>query len=1028
MEFRVLGPLHVHDGTGVRPVTSAASRILLSGLLLRCGQPASVAEMSAWLWGSDTAAPNATVRSYVMRLRRALGAAADTLTSHAGGYVLSTDPRHLDAARFTARRDDGCRAMGAGDWATAGTLLDEALAEWRGDALQDVASDQLHAEHAHRLAEQRAQTEEWRVTAKLHLGRHGELISHLYELVAAYPLRETLTEQLMLALYRNGRRADALETFRATRELLVRELGIEPGPALQDTHRKVLAGDEALLWTAPTAAVAVSRPRNDLPRGLADFTGRDAEVLELTAHARGGGPVATVSVIDGMAGVGKTALAMRVAHQLAPYFPDGQLCLDLHGYTPDQEPLPTAQALHRLLTAVGVPDERVAAGPDDRAAQWRAELADRRVLVVLDNAVDAAQVAPLLVGAPGCHMIVTSRQRLYDLDGAHFLSLDVLDAPDAVDLFVRIAGAGRCAGQTAEAFEVVQACGRLPLAVRIAAARLKHRPTWTIRYLLEQLRDCDLVTEHTDAAIGVSYRHLTGAQRYMFCALGLHPGTDIDLWAAAALAGRPPAPARRALEELVDHHMLEQPLPGRFAFHDVLRGHAGRLAADEGIPRTPALARLRDHYRDTAAAAMDLIHPHEHDLRPRAAASTIAFDGPRAAIGWLDGERYNLIDVARQAVAERQPAWAGMLSNMLWRHLETQAHYEDAVTLHHVALRAATDAGDLPGQGDALRHLGKVYFRLSRLDQSVEHLTAALDIARRTGDRVAEAGALGNLANACAERGQLREALRYHQQSAAIDRGSGDRSSLASVYAGIGTTHARLGEYEEAVRHLRHALELNRANPNHLTEGHAHTALGMVFTRTGDTAQAIEHLRHALDIHRTWGFRAGEANSLTSLGMLYARSGDIDLAADHYERAETLYEEIGNRGRQGHAILGIGYARQLAGDHHRAIERYRDALAIGAEIGDRVLETEALNGAGASLRCLDRLDDALHHHTTALAHATEVGARHEEARAHDGIADIHRRRGEDALARTHWEQALDHYRALGAPEAEAVEKQLAASV
>jgi DNA-binding SARP family transcriptional activator len=573
---RILGPLEVFNGQGYQWIGAAKRRALLAALVIHCGRTVSIDQISAELWGgSPPRGAINLIHGYVMRLRRALGDPdARLLVTRSPGYQLAVSPTEIDAGRFGLLAADGLAALRVGDPTSASAKLTEALALWRGPALADVPATPLVQAEAARLEELRLTVLEARVDADLALGRHPGLIVELQALTRDHPLRERLWSQLMLALYRSGRRADALAAYQQVHAVLRDELGIDPTPTLSRLHHQILTTDAVLDRPAATA------PVRQLPARSVVFTGRTAELDRLCERLW----EPAISTIDGMAGVGKTSLAVHAAHRLAPRFGDGQLFLDLHGFTEHAAPISPGDALNRLLRAIGVPGHELPDGVDDRAALLRGRLAGRRMLIVLDNAANEAQVRPLLPGALGCRVLITSRRRLTGLDDAYPISLDVLPEPDAVELFTRIAGQHEPTSQVAE---IVDLCGRLPLAVRIAAARLRARPTWPLAHLAERLRDrAHRLAELDDgersaaAAFRVSYDRLTAAPQGLFRLLGRHSAADIDVPRAAALTGAGPEQAGRLLEDLVDAHLLGQPAPGRYRFPALLADYAATLTSN----------------------------------------------------------------------------------------------------------------------------------------------------------------------------------------------------------------------------------------------------------------------------------------------------------------------------------------------------------------------------------------------------------------------------------------------------------------
>jgi DNA-binding SARP family transcriptional activator len=684
MEFGILGPVEVRvDGRPVA-VTASKPRTLLAALLVHANKVVTATRLIDLLWGEDPpASAKATLQSYVLQLRRLLPSPAGSqdgggvLLTRSPGYLLRVEPERLDLDRFQGLVDAAHQARRDGDPAQAAAHLRQALGLWRGPALCDVNSDTLRWVEAPRLEELRLAALEARIDAELQLGLHASLVGELHALAATHPLRERFAGQLMLALYRCGRQADALEAFAATRRRLVEDLGLEPAQDLQRLHQAILAGDPALhhptaTTDRPGRPVQASQPvPRELPSPVAGFTGRARELqrlgrlLDLTATAAGR-PV-VISAIDGMGGIGKSALAIQAAHQLTDRFPDGQLYVNLHGATPGQPPRTPISALGQLLQWLGLDPAAIPAEAEEAAVRWRSLAAQRRLLILLDNAHSAAQVRPLLPGSPTCAVLVTSRQVLGSLEGAHLVHLDLLPYQQALALLGRLIGRRRVAAEPAAAEEVVRLCGRLPLAVRIAGARLVDRPTWPVRELAGRLTDATRRLEELTAeglAVRAAFDVSLQALRYgsdgidraaaaAFGLLSLPDGPDLGVAAAARLLDQPEPTTQALLERLVDAHLLQTPQPGRYQFHDLVRLHARQHATHQQPEqeRLDALTRLFGFYTATAWRTLALIRPRDHRLAttdPRWSDGAPPFAGVLAALGWLEAERANLLSAITQ--------------------------------------------------------------------------------------------------------------------------------------------------------------------------------------------------------------------------------------------------------------------------------------------------------------------------------------------------------------------------------------------
>ncbi|MFE2107815.1 ATP-binding protein [Kitasatospora sp. NPDC059463] len=686
-----------------------------------------------------------------------------------------------------------------------------------------------------------------------------------------------------------------------------------------------------------------------LPYAVADFTGRRGEVDRLLALAAGPGGARArplvISAIDGMAGVGKTALAVHVGHALAGRFPDGQLFVDLRGFTPGQRPLDPGAALASLLRAVGVSETALPSATEERAQLWRSRAADRRYLVVLDNAVDTEQVRPLIPGGPHCLVLVTSRRRLPGLDGAVGVSLDVLGHDEAVELFARVAGRDRVAGHAAVVDEIVTLCGRLPLALRIAAARLAHHPAWTPVELLRRIRRPQkLLTElsHHDRSVAAafvdSYRSLAPAQRRAFRLAALHPGEDVTPHALAALVDAPPEEAEELLESLHHHHLLIEHTAFRYTFHDLLRAFAGELLArEESEPlRRAALVRLFDHYRHSAASAMDLLAPLERRHRPRPpapAGTPLVLADPADAADWLAREQANLLALTRHAADAGLPRYAADLPAILWRHLKRRMPAHEARGLGVSALRAARQLGEPAGEAAALRHLGLVHYQLGELPQALDLLHRALEIRRSTGDRNGEAHVLTNLGLALARTGRLEEALDHQRRALRLGRELPEPAVEAIALINLGPVLTGLGRMTEALEHHREALEFQRRAGNRLGVAIALNQLGEHQQKLHRHPEALDLYQEALELLRDLGDTFGQAESHTLLGDALLAMDAPASALRHYRAAFEFLPHTGERYNLGRIHLGLARAHRRLGEPDAAREHARQAVGIHTALG-----------------------------------------------------------------------------------------------
>ena len=755
-----------------------------------------------------------------------------------------------------------------------------------------------------------------------------------------------------------NRLADALELSNSARADLLAAAG------------RRLAGGAAVATPvhsidAPPRSVAVLR---QLPAAVADFTGRARELaalsqlLEQSASAEGGGAV-LISAIGGTAGIGKTALALHWVHQVAGRFPDGQLYLNLRGFGPAGTPMTPAEAIRRLLDGLEVLPERIPAELDAQSALFRSLLAGRRMIIVLDNASDPSQVRPLLPGAAGCVVLVTSRNQLAGLaaaDGAHLLILDLLTEAEACELLTRRLGTQRAADESGALGELTRLCGRLPLALAIVAARACAWPDIPLAELAAELQDQSGRLDALDTGdpassvrtvFSWSYRHLNADAARMFRLLGLHPGPDFDAYAAAALAGTACEHASRVLGQLTLAHLIQQPRPGCYDMHDLIRAYAGELAVaeDSAQQRHAALTRLLDQYLHTAAVAMDALHPAERDRRPSIPAPASAgppLTGLVAARNWLDRQRAGLVAATVYAAVHGWPDHAGRLAAVLFRYLETGGHTQAAVTVHSHALKAAQHTKDRPAEAAALTHLGIVFWSQGQHHEAGRYLAQALAVFQESGDQLGEARALGNLGLVDLEQGRYPQAARRLKGALALYRKTGDQLGEARALGDLGRVDMQQGRRDQAVRQYRQALALFQAAGD--TGGEARTLgnLGHADLEQGRYESAIAYQEQALTLCRKTGYRIGEAHALHNLGCICLRQGQYESAINHLSHALTLHRETRSRSSEAEALTDLGDAFLGAGRTGDARIHYAAAFSLISQNGDERLQAQALvNGS-----------------------------------------------------------------------------------
>jgi DNA-binding SARP family transcriptional activator len=968
MHFRILGPLTVQDGQATLTVSGARQRTLLAGLLIHAGRIVPSDRLSEMLWDDvPSADARGTIRAYVMRLRRTLGpAAGGRIVTRYPGYLIDVREEEVDLLRFTALCRAGGAAVQACSWQDAADVLARALEMWRGPAFADIPSPVLHRDEAPQLEELRLQATEWRLDACLHLGVHSQLVPQLQHLAREHPLRERFHAQLMLALYRCGRQGEALQAYRRARGVLVGELGLEPGPQLRLLHQSILAADPDLLAPAPAepagppspgetpfagesqqtvqaqdipgpeavrgrhvpASPALAVPRQ-LPGPVPRFVGRTKELatldrlLDPAAAAR---RTVVISAIGGTAGVGKTALVLHWAHQATERFPDGQLYVNLHGYDP-AEPLPTAEALGGFLRALGVAGERVPHNLEERAALYRSLLAGRQVLVVLDNAGSAEQARALLPGAASCMTVVTSRSSLAGLvarDGAVRLDLDLLPPDEAVALLRALIGERAVADPQATA-ALAGHCSRLPLALRLAAEFAVSHPNVPLADLAGELADrqrrLDLLDADADprsavrAVLSWSYQQLGTDAARLFRLLGLHPGPDVTVAAAASLLGADLAKTRCVLWELTRGYLLAELAPGRYGCHDLLRAYAAELArsTDAGTDLDAAIGRVLGHFLRTAhhAAALMLKTLREPiTIAPSLPGVTPArlCDG-REALAWFEAEYRTLTAAVALAAATGSDTCAWQLPWTMACFLDGRGHWQEQAVLQRIALAAATRLRDPTGQAVSGRLLASACTRLGDYDQACVHLTDCMVLYREIGDVSGEARIHESLCWVAEHQSRYADALRHAEQALCLFQAIGDKAGQASALNAIGWYHAMLADYQ----------------------------------------RACSLCRQALAVQREIGHRYGEAHTWDSLGYAEQQLGHLAEAANCYQLSLAAFRELGDQFYEATILVHIGDNDRIAGKAHEAEAAWRHALTILERLGHSDADQVRAKLQGAAL-------------------------------------------------------------------------------
>ena len=1069
MRFRVLGPLRVWDGTGWVAIRAGQERIVLAVLLAGAGRVVSAERLIDEIWGQrpPRTAVN-TVQVYVRRLRRALGGASGSpLVTRDRGYELVVGEGELDAAVFERLVAAGRRALAEGRLDAAVADLSDALTLWQGPPLADVPASPTVAAEVSRLTHTRLGALEDRLGAQLEQGRHGEVITDLQRLVEEHPLRERLRVHLMLALYRSGRRAEALEAYRLAREAMRARLSLEPGPQLRRLHQAVLTDDPELTLAGRPDPQTEGRPvPAQLPPGVADFTGREPQLRqldELLSKVDTGALV--IAAVAGTAGVGKTALAVHWAHRVRERFPDGQLYVNLRGHS-SGPPLRPLDVLAGFLSVLGVPADEVPSDVDTAAALYRSLLAGRRLLVLLDDAGHPDQVRPLLPGGRGCLVLVTSRDRLGGLvarDGAARLELEVLSDGEAGTLLARLLGAERVGSEPGAVAELAGLCGYLPLALRIAAANLAGRPGTTIAGYAAALAKGDRlgglqVDGDSQTAVRVAFDHsyaaLPADARRAWRLLGLPPGPDVTAEALAALGGTPIDEATRLLDQLAGAHLVDDQRAGRYTCHDLLRRYAADLAGTEDLPaaRETALDRLYAYYLRRVDAAADLLYPTILRIAPSTATETERFGDPVKATAWLDDDRTNLVSAVRHTALHGPHRVAWLLADGLRGYFLMGMHYRDWSAVAEAGSAAADSAGDLRGQAAAQISLGLYHLTRNHPDPALRHYAEALACARRAGWAEGESATLAHIGGQHWSAGRLGEAAEHYTEALAIDRRSGHLRGQANKLGNLGQVSHAQGRLSLAADQHGQALAVYRELGSGLGVGRATAELGWVYHAQGRLDEARAALTEALTLHQEVGDRAVEAYTMCALANVHRDAGRYDAARHLAEAALSFGRETGDRTLECTALVTVASIDQALGDHRSAVDGFRRALDMARDIGAGQDELAALLGAADAHAAAGNLDDAsalarqaltrareagyrviegnalvtlaavcsglgcpdraLDHATAAVAIHAETGHRHGQARAHLAAAEV---AGDDE-ADTHRAQARALFGEMGVPE------------
>jgi tetratricopeptide (TPR) repeat protein/DNA-binding SARP family transcriptional activator len=997
LRIQLFGTVELRVGEERSLPGSPKERLALAALAWDAGRTVSVDTLVHRLWDEHPPAkPREALYAHVSRIRKALGAlgcdAAGTVLSRTHTYTLRVDPDAVDLRRCLALVEQARGLADVGSDRDALMTLQEASRLQTGEPLAGLPG--AWAAHVRSvMAEKNLAAVLLQADIALRQGRYSDAVAALHPLAEQHWQKQTFAGRMALALHGCGRTDEAVGLLQRTVQRLRRDSGTDPGEELAHIHRGILTGAPAAtllpqppLVPAQGTGAALASP-NTLPSDVA-WVGRQKELGQLTGTAFGNdSSISAVTLITGMPGSGKSALAIHAAHQMAEGFPDGQLFLNLRSHTRHQPPMTSTEALGELLRLTGTPPKTLPQHLNDLVSLWRSTTRKRRLAVVLDDVVEVEQVAPLLPQADSpARVIITSRYRLSGLSGAQHLALDVLSRTDSVALLHRLLGTERAA-TTSEADTLARWCGDLPLALTLTARRLLSRPSWGISDLLERLdrarRRLPEIRNGSDAvapAFEISYQALTPTQRMVFRRLGLHIASEFDPEAAAALSGLPIEETEHALEELLAGHLILEPSPHRFRFHDLLREYASTLTEDDDAEENrTAQERLVHHYLYTADQADRRAYPHRLRIDLPGSDTASEWDEATDARQWFTREGPNL--------------------------LAALEHIRDGGSPHQLALIAHSLAGFLSSEG--------------YLKTAIPLLRTTADHWHSTGEKAAHGRALIDLSGICAAAGNYDESLHAAQQALHMAQEIGDEQLEAEALHQSSITHWHTGQHAEALSLQQRALRIRLTNASLLQQGRSYNVIGMICLGLDQHKEALKNFLEGLARFRDIGDPRGQFVALNNLAELYKEAGNLDGAVNAYQQAIKLSQALGSTGQ--YAILQINLADTLCrrGQPQEALELYAKALPALRSAGDRRSEAIAHIGIGHALHTNGDSEQALPHHTAALAIARTIHAALEECQALRALGAAEAATGRHTAAHTHLTAALALSRKLNDPAEEA---------
>jgi DNA-binding SARP family transcriptional activator len=906
-EFGILGPLTVEiDGRAVQ-VSAAKQRAVLGVLLIHANQHVTADRLLHELWlESPPKTGMGTLQSLISRLRRLIAAPDVRLEGAAAGYRLSVPPERIDACRFEELGRRGSAYAAEGSAEQAARTLHEALALWRGQVLADAPQVPLIAAEAARLDELRIILTERRIDMDLRLGRHADLIVELRALVTDHPFRERFWEQFMRALHQSGRVGEALSAYQSAREILVGEFGLEPGDPLRTLHLDILRGS-----VTPAAAPIQVSPCQ-LPAAISDFTGRSTELAAICRRLRSGRPSLPLVVVSGMPGVGKTTLAVRAAHEAAERFPDGQLFANLGGTS--RRPAAPTEVLGRFLQALGVPYAQIPPDPLSRTDLFRSRVSGRRLLVVLDDAVDEAQVEPLLPGSATCAVIITGRRRLVVLGGALRVEVGVMRRAESLRLIRLAVDDPLRTAETSAVAALAEACGDLPLALRICTSRLVANPHLTLSSLVERLAE-DRVRLgelqygrlRVGASFAASYEALEPSARRLFRRLGVLDMPDFPAWTAAAILDTDPRHGQRALDALVESNLLE--LVGsddggelRFRLHELAGAYSRRQARrDEGPAAVrQAITRVLGGWLQITEQACQTAFGSNYMLSHGDAARWSPGEGyirHLVSDPWsrLETERPNIVSAVKKSALDGLDELCWDLATTSTTLFGTGGYFEDWQETHDVALAAVRAAGNRRGEAVVMRHIGGLRIFQGRYAEANTWLDAARSAFSELGDLQGEAFASIGSGIALRKTGRHEMALRHFESARVMLGAAGDPLGVAHALRNLGQVRLAMADLRQARENLTDALRIARSAASLPVEGHIHQCLGEVLLSAEQHREAIESFTQAATIAERVHDRQGQQRALHWAARAHLLRADAATATSYLSRAWEIARILGDR-------------------------------------------------------------------------------------------------------------------------------------